>query len=47
MEPPTSFSAEALLDETVKVAKSLRPIRPSDVVYGQYAVAPRRWHLPQ
>ena len=37
MEPPTSFSAKALLDETVKVAESLRPIRPEDVVYGQYA----------
>lgn len=36
MEPPTSFSAKALLDETVKVADSLRPIRPNDAVYGQY-----------
>jgi glucose-6-phosphate 1-dehydrogenase len=36
MEPPTSFSAKALLDETVKVAEALRPIRPEDVVYGQY-----------
>jgi glucose-6-phosphate 1-dehydrogenase len=36
MEPPTSFSAHALLNETVKVAESLRPIRPGDVVYGQY-----------
>jgi glucose-6-phosphate 1-dehydrogenase len=36
MEPPTSFSAKALLTETVKVAESLRPIRPDDVVYGQY-----------
>jgi glucose-6-phosphate 1-dehydrogenase len=36
MEPPTSFSAKALLNETVKVAESLRPIRPDDVVYGQY-----------
>ncbi|HET6869330.1 MAG TPA: glucose-6-phosphate dehydrogenase [Solirubrobacteraceae bacterium] len=37
MEPPTSFSAKALLDETLKVAESLRPIQPEDVVYGQYA----------
>lgn len=37
MEPPTSFSVKALLDETVKVAESLRPISPEDVVYGQYA----------
>jgi glucose-6-phosphate 1-dehydrogenase len=36
MEPPTSFSAKALLDETAKVAESLRPIAPEDVVYGQY-----------
>jgi glucose-6-phosphate 1-dehydrogenase len=36
MEPPASFSAKALLNETVKVAESLRPIRPDDVVYGQY-----------
>jgi glucose-6-phosphate 1-dehydrogenase len=37
MEPPTSFSPKALLDETVKVAEALRPIRREDVVYGQYA----------
>jgi glucose-6-phosphate 1-dehydrogenase len=36
MEPPASFSANALLNETIKVAESLRPIRPDDVVYGQY-----------
>ena len=36
MEPPTSFSAGALLDETAKVAESLRPIHPGDVVYGEY-----------
>jgi glucose-6-phosphate 1-dehydrogenase len=36
MEPPTSFSAKALLDETAKVAASLQPIQPDDVVYGQY-----------
>jgi glucose-6-phosphate 1-dehydrogenase len=36
MEPPASFSAKALLDETVKVAESLRPIGRDDVVYGQY-----------
>src|SRR5262249_50214950 len=37
MEPPISFSAKALLDETVKVAESLQPIGPGDVDYGQYA----------
>src|SRR5262249_43727803 len=37
MEPPTSFSAKALLNETVKVAEAMRPIRPKDAVFGQYA----------
>jgi glucose-6-phosphate 1-dehydrogenase len=37
MEPPTSFSPKALLDETAKVAEALRPVGPGDVVYGQYA----------
>jgi glucose-6-phosphate 1-dehydrogenase len=37
MEPPTSFSAKALLDETSKVFEAMAPIRPEDVVRGQYA----------
>jgi glucose-6-phosphate 1-dehydrogenase len=37
MEPPTSFSAKALLNETVKVAEAMRPIESEDVVFGQYA----------
>jgi glucose-6-phosphate 1-dehydrogenase len=37
MEPPTSFSAKALLDETTKVFESMTPVRPEDVVRGQYA----------
>jgi glucose-6-phosphate 1-dehydrogenase len=37
MEPPTLFSAKALLDETAKVAESLRPLGRADVVYAQYA----------
>jgi glucose-6-phosphate 1-dehydrogenase len=37
MEPPTSFAAKALLNETAKVFESMRPIRPEDVVFGQYA----------
>jgi glucose-6-phosphate 1-dehydrogenase len=37
MEPPTSFSAKALLDETVKVFHAMAPLRPEDVVRGQYA----------
>ena len=37
MEPPTSFSAKALVDETVKVFDSMAPVRREDVVRGQYA----------
>ena len=37
MEPPTSFSARALLDETVKVFHAMAPLRSEDVVRGQYA----------
>jgi glucose-6-phosphate 1-dehydrogenase len=36
MEPPTSFSAKALVNETVKVFDSIAPIAPEDVVRGQY-----------
>jgi glucose-6-phosphate 1-dehydrogenase len=36
MEPPTSFSAKALVNETVKVFESMQPITPDDVVFGQY-----------
>ncbi len=36
MEPPTSFAATALLNETAKVFESLVPIRSRDVVFGQY-----------
>ena len=36
MEPPTSFSAKALLDETVKVFHAMAPLRPQDMVRGQY-----------
>jgi len=36
MEPPTSFAAKALLDETVKVFESMAPIGQNDVVFGQY-----------
>jgi glucose-6-phosphate 1-dehydrogenase len=37
MEPPASFSAEALSAETAKVFDALAPVRPEDVVRGQYA----------
>jgi glucose-6-phosphate 1-dehydrogenase len=36
MEPPTSFSPRALVDETVKVFNALAPLRPEDMVRGQY-----------
>jgi glucose-6-phosphate 1-dehydrogenase len=36
MEPPTSFSPRALLDETVKVFQAMAPLRPQDMVRGQY-----------
>ncbi len=38
MEPPASFAAEAVRDERGKALMSCRPLRPSDVVRGQYAV---------
>jgi glucose-6-phosphate 1-dehydrogenase len=37
MEPPASFAAEAVRDERGKALVSCRPLRPSDVVRGQYA----------
>ena len=36
MEPPTSFEAKALVDETVKVFEAMTPLQPADVVRGQY-----------
>ncbi|MBA2637135.1 MAG: glucose-6-phosphate dehydrogenase [Solirubrobacterales bacterium] len=36
MEPPTSLSPRALVGEKVKVFESLAPLRPQDVVRGQY-----------
>jgi glucose-6-phosphate 1-dehydrogenase len=36
MEPPSAFNAKALRDEKVKVLQSVRPITPSDGVWGQY-----------
>ena len=36
MEPPTSFDAEALRNEKVKVLQALHTVRPEDVVRGQY-----------
>ncbi|HVL89292.1 MAG TPA: glucose-6-phosphate dehydrogenase, partial [Actinomycetota bacterium] len=36
MEPPRSFSADAVRDETLKVLRSMRPMDPAAVVRGQY-----------
>ncbi|HLO01944.1 MAG TPA: glucose-6-phosphate dehydrogenase [Symbiobacteriaceae bacterium] len=36
MEAPATFQSEAIRDEKVKVLKAIRPIKPSDVVLGQY-----------
>ncbi len=36
MEPPSSFEAEAIRDEKVKVLRAMAPIGPGDVVRGQY-----------
>jgi glucose-6-phosphate 1-dehydrogenase len=36
MEPPVSEAASALSDEVVKVLRSIKPLRPEDVVLGQY-----------
>ena len=37
MEPPTSLEPKTLVDEKVKVFHSIAPLRPEDVVRGQYA----------
>jgi glucose-6-phosphate 1-dehydrogenase len=36
MEPPTSFEAEALRNEKVKVIGAIHPVHPDEVVRGQY-----------
>jgi glucose-6-phosphate 1-dehydrogenase len=36
MEPPPSLDARALVDEKLKVFRSVQPIEPDDVVRGQY-----------
>lgn len=37
MESPVAFDADAIRDEKVKVLRSIRPIDPSNVVFGQYS----------
>ncbi|HSP66054.1 MAG TPA: glucose-6-phosphate dehydrogenase [Candidatus Deferrimicrobium sp.] len=36
MEPPISFDAESIRNEKVKVLRALKPVKPSEVVRGQY-----------
>lgn len=36
LEPPVSLQSDALMDEKSKVFESMTPLRPTDVVYGQY-----------
>jgi glucose-6-phosphate 1-dehydrogenase len=36
MEAPVAFDANAIRDEKVKVLRSIAPIKPGDVVFGQY-----------
>ncbi|MBI3988756.1 MAG: glucose-6-phosphate dehydrogenase [candidate division NC10 bacterium] len=40
MEVPAAFEADAIRYEKVKVLRSISPIRPEDVVFGQYERAP-------
>ncbi len=42
MEVPTSFSAEAIRYEKIKVLRSIRPFKDGDVVRGQYAAGELR-----
>ena len=39
MEPPSRFDPDAVRDEKVKVIRALAPVRPEDVVRGQYVSA--------
>jgi len=41
MEQPVSLEAEDVRNEKVKVLRSIQPIRPEDVVLGQYKSCPR------
>jgi len=36
VEPPVSYNARSLRDETVKVLRAIQPPEPEDVVFGQY-----------
>ncbi len=40
MEPPNSFSAEAVRDKKAEIFDALKPLTPQDVVLGQYGKGP-------
>ncbi|MDE1180205.1 glucose-6-phosphate dehydrogenase [Paraburkholderia sp.] len=40
MEPPNSFDAEAVRDKKAEIADAIKPLTPSDVVFGQYEKGP-------
>lgn len=40
MEPPNSFSAEAVRDKKAEIFDALKPLAPEDVVFGQYEKGP-------
>ncbi|MFZ9950023.1 MAG: glucose-6-phosphate dehydrogenase [Gemmobacter sp.] len=40
MEPPYHFDPDAVRDEKLKVIRALDPVRPSDIVRGQYRAGP-------
>ncbi|MCX6996796.1 MAG: glucose-6-phosphate dehydrogenase [Kiritimatiellaeota bacterium] len=41
MEPPVAFAAQAIRNEKVRVLRAIPPLRPEDLVLGQYAAAAR------
>jgi len=47
MEPPSSFNADALRNEKVKVLESIRPITSLDTVRGQYEAYRKTEGVPQ
>ena len=46
MEPPNVFDADRIRDEKVKVIKAIAPIKPDDVVYGQYSAGTSSGPVP-
>jgi glucose-6-phosphate 1-dehydrogenase len=40
MEPPNSFDAEAVRDKKADISDAIQPLKPDDVVFGQYEKGP-------